>query len=273
MRSSPLKQPFVVVDSGGSSTRLAAVKSRRLSTPVSVQSLQSLDDLVDQIARVSTRPSGIAVSIAAFVERSTGFVRLSRHAPWSQGPLADRLAETFSCAVDVMNDGEAHALAMLGDPDVKLGAISVSLGTAVGIGIMGAGGRVLRPLSGENWDLGELRLHTRASRKELWWALGSEGLAELQRNLGVADGTAQYGYRLGSALRELTVIFQPATIMLSGGIAFRLWSDMRSTIADELHALPSHARSPRVLLSPHREAALVGLSRLSDREVARAMRL
>jgi predicted NBD/HSP70 family sugar kinase len=157
-----------------------------------------------------------------------------------------------------MNDGEAHALAMLRTSGVKFGAVSVSLGTGVGIGVIGADRRICRPCSGENWDVGDFQLTTRASDKSVWWALGSNGLRELESNMGSEAAAMHFGSRLGAFFVQLCTVFPPRTIVVSGGIANRKWKLMRSTVAGEMTRIPSHFDHPKLIPSPFEEAALVG---------------
>lgn len=252
------KMPSVVVDIGGSGVRLAVLEYGNLSTPTR-QSVKSIDDLVHAIRDCTQSPSAVAISLAGFVDSKSGYVRLSRSAPWSEGKFKSRLSEILGCPVAVMNDGEAHAQAINQMSGVELGAVSLSLGTSVGMGLLDPDGRVIRPCSGENWDIGDVQLkNTSAADPSVWWALGSQGLADLEKKYGTSAGRQRFGFRLGSYIVQLCSTFQPKTVVLSGGIAVSAWEEMKGPIRSELERVPAHFVTPRVQLSPFAEAALVG---------------
>ncbi|WP_187328519.1 ROK family protein [Rhodococcus sp. WS3] len=247
----------VVIDCGGSSTRLGIVEPGGVRLVKQVRTT-SYDEFVSAIRSVDPCPIVLSVSLAGFVDRSSGFVRLSRAAPWARGTFAQRLSADLHCPVSVMNDGDAHAMSMLAIGGIELGAVAVSLGTSVGIGVVGRDRKLISPASGENWDLGEWRLDTRATNRDLWWALGSAGLFELEKNLGVKAGRVQFGYRLGAFLSRLTCFFQMKTVVLSGGIAQSHWGVIKVPLREELRNVPDHYAPPRVMLSPYVEAGLAG---------------
>ena len=86
------------------------------------------------------------------------------------------------------------------------------------IGGSGVKTMIVRTLADINFDIGELSLSSKASNSHVWWALGSNGLGELQTNLGLSDGVKHYGYRLGSFLLNICIIFRPKSVVISGGI-------------------------------------------------------
>lgn len=250
----------VVVDIGGSGVRVATVDKGKLSTPIR-QSVESVDDLVLAIKNRVASPSAVGVSLAGFVDSKNGHVRLSRSAPWSEGRFKAELSDQLGCPVEVMNDGEAHALAINDMRGVELGAISLSLGTSLGMGVLDPEGRVIRPCSGENWDIGDVQLTgTSAADPSVWWALGSHGLADLEKKSGTSAAQSQFGYRLGSYIVQLCSVFQPRTVVLSGGIAHSAWQEMKAPISSELERVPAHFPTPDVRLSPFKESALVGVA-------------
>src|SRR6516225_5048651 len=95
-------EPWVVVDSGGSGTRIATASDGEIGD-VRAVTVSSYPALVAHIRSVCARPRSVAVSLAGFVDSSSGQVRLSRHAPWAQGNLAQRLRDDLGCPVVVMN--------------------------------------------------------------------------------------------------------------------------------------------------------------------------
>lgn len=257
----------IVVDCGGSGVRLGIVHRGGVGDVTNI-SVESLPDLVRSIRRASPAPSCVAVSIAGFVDSQRGIVRLSRCASWAEGHLAHRLTKELGCPAIVLNDGEAHALAMLTTPEIRFGAIAVSLGTSVGVGIVGADRKLLKPCSGENWDFGEWKLHTSAANPDLWWALGAKGLHDLEADHGPEQGARQFGFRLGAFLAQLTCIFQPKTIVLSGGIPNTRWNDMKGPTRQELEQIPEHFEHPQLVRSPFPQAGLVGAASLVTQRLA-----
>jgi hypothetical protein len=130
-------------------------------------------------------------------------------------------------------------------------ALCFSFGTAVGFAMTNESGEVTRPRAHVNWEIGSVRMATRASQREIWWALGSEGLAELQHNMGEANGTTHYGYRLATLIRDFTILFQPRVVVLAGGIIDR----HRDVLMPVLHAelsrnLPEEVEKPHIVPSP-----------------------
>lgn len=248
----------VAVDIGGSSTRITRFDDSH-GMNVRRVSVGNRADLINEVRRIAQRPAAVGIAIAGFVEQEQGRVRLSRAAPSLVGDLGQALCEELECPVAVMNDGEAHVLAAAQMPGVTHGAMGISLGTSVGIGLTDRQGGVMRPCSGRNWDLGEWRLATRATQSEAWWALGSHGLSELERSLGCQRGREQYGYRLGNFLGQVCAVFQPQTVVLSGGITREHWPEFAATMRAEFkQALPNWLEVPTILPSQFAEPGLVG---------------
>lgn len=251
--------PAVLVDNGGSGTRFALATGGELDLEPPVQ-LGDYQHLVRAIRDRCRRPPVVGISMAGIVDSKKGYVRLCRHWPWAEGDLRCRLENDLDCPVVIMNDGEAHGYAMLRTPAVEFGAVSISLGTSVGVGIIDADRHVVRPLTGENWELGHWPLHTQASNRSVWWALGSPGLAELETRRGDRAGKKHFGYRLGAFITQLTGVFQMRSVVLSGGLAQSCWPYMRPALLAELSNLSSDFGRPEIILSPHAEAALVGVA-------------
>lgn len=110
-------------------------------------------------------------------------------------------------------------------------------------------------------ELGSWRFASqeRAPRTEVWWALGSSGLQELQDTRGSRnEGGQHYGYRLGTFLRELALMFQPRSIVLSGGIVHDYWDHIAGGIDECLRAGLRDDLQPSLIRSPYPETALIG---------------
>ena len=256
-----MNQVNIVVDIGGSGTRIGKVENNHVINQRKA-TISSIGQLVKMILEVAgnCKPDAVAVSTAGFVNSRLGYVRLSRVARWAEGDLANKLKSALGISkVIVMNDGEAHALSTLSDNRMTYGAVCLSLGTSVGFGILDENRHIMRTLSGENWDVGEMWLKTRATDEHVWWSMGSQGLKELTTGMG-SEGYAHYGYRLGFFLSQLSVIFMPRTIALSGGIIFAHWDKIQKTALSELRAdIPEYMACPQVLVLRDKESALTGL--------------
>ena len=162
----------IIVDIGGSGTRIGIVSEHGVAA-IQRESLDSVEGLIAAIRARTDKVTGVAVSVPAFVQGDSGKVILCRNAPWLVGNLSQQLKNAFpDIPIHVVNDGEAHALALLSRSDLKLGAINLSIGTSVGFGVLGINGKVVRTAGGENWDIGDMWIKTSASEPYVWWALG-----------------------------------------------------------------------------------------------------
>jgi hypothetical protein len=278
----------IVVDIGGSGVKIGILDGDGVFgiSRHNVTSVEQLADLIRCAAKGDV--SAVGLSVAGFVNAAQGTVRRSAVAPWLEGDLARRLKTLLKTEnVAIVNDGEAHALCLLRNPDIRFGAICLSFGTAVGFGIIGPDRKPVRTLSGENWDIGSILQQTRASipyeqarnffsgnkpndAKHLlpiWWLLGSNGFEQLVRDMG-SNASGHFGYRLGYFLSQLTILFRPRTIGLTGGIIRNHWDgDMkRNTIAELrqnicLHDVPD----VEVIKLAASESALYGAAELITR--------
>ena len=186
---------------------------------------------------------------------------LSRNATYLEGPLASVLGREFPRAkVHIINDGEAHARALLRRDHVRFGAINLALGTSVAFGVIDEKRQVVRSCCGENWDIGDMILSTRASRKEVYWALGAEGLSELERGMP-DEAYYQYGCRLGTFLNTLAVVFRPKTIGLSGGIVLNHGEEILRGVTNEFYP-PVASEGVDIVLQTERETVMSGLATL-----------
>ncbi len=256
----------IAIDLGGSGFRWVTVTGGQQSK-LRRESVSSMDGLVRIIRSsfVDGKVDGIALSVPGFVNSETGEVSKCRHAPWLNGNLRATLRRYFPGAtIYIVNDGEAHALSLLADSRTRLGAINVSIGSAVGFGMLDVHGRPVRSASGTSWDIGDFQINTRATNKSAWWAVGSEGLRELEN---LYDGNQEkafehLGYRIGILLSQLAVIFRPNTIGLSGGIITKAWGVMERTIREE-YENPVELY-PQLISSVFEEAAIAGLLKLFE---------
>lgn len=212
---------ILLIDIGGSGVKIAEYDGTNIKQVTNYGRLHSLDEFAGVIRKIckNKRLFSIAISAAGFVDADKGKVIKSRCARYLEGDLVLRLQNYFpGRQVFLMNDGEAHARALLHrSRNVRFGAIHVAIGTSLAFGVIDHTKTVLRSCSGENWDVGDFELRTREKPYEVWYKLGSAGLKELEEKMG-ADAYLHFGWRLGSFLRNMAVIFRPKTIGLSGGI-------------------------------------------------------
>ncbi len=250
------------IDIGGSGFRAALVElgddSRHRAGQVHrLANVQSHRELAQRFRDAVGDVDTLGISSAGFVDADQGVVRLCRAHPWVQGQLKQRIADELRCDVRVMNDGEAHLCGHLNL--AKHPMLCLSIGTSVAFGCTDDNGNVRRPRSDSNWDIGALRLRTRASNPELWSALGSEGLSELEHE-DPDEAIERFGWRLGAALFEFAITFQPESIVLAGGIIDQHWHQMEEAIREEfVSSWPDYYTLPVIFASPFGAASgLVG---------------
>lgn len=253
----------ILVDVGGSGTRTAVFDKGSIGC-IKTCCPSSKEELISVIRQTAggQHVSGIALSIAGFVNADTGRVIKSANASYLEGDLKGMLKVAFPYAkIRAVNDGEAHARSLLcQSPPVHLGAIHLALGTSLAFGVLNEKGEAVRTCSGENWDLGDIRLQTRAAMPEVYYALGSAGLRELEEKLG-KGAYLQYGYRLGAFVTMLANIFRPRTVGFSGGIIVGHADEIRRGVEAELKA-PVCSEKIMLRFLTEKETVMQGLTTL-----------
>ena len=255
------RYPLIVVDIGGSGTRIGVFLDDEL-TSVKHEQVNSVEGLISSIKSCSqfSHVKGIGISVPGYVQGDTGVVLSCGAAPYLEGNLRETILSHFPTAIiNVVNYGEAHALALLKSPDIKFGAINLALGTAVGLGVIGKNGEIVRTLSGDNWDVSALKVKTLTSKKSIWWALGQKGLEELVNDYG-EKGYEHFGCCLGSFASQLATIFRPCTIAFSGGHIVQHWEFFEKAVFREF--TPPRLTSPQLIPQKYTESALIGLTAL-----------
>lgn len=246
----------VVVDMGGSGTRIGAVERGHV-VRVHTAEVATAEDLARAVLAVNPSPAGVGVSISGSVDADRGRVLRSRAAAWAEGALRAELVSRIDAPVSVIGDGDAHALAITRLPKVRQGGIAISLGQSLAFGALNSHGALIHPCGVTGWDLGHWRVVDDATNTEAWWALGGHGLYDLERGHG--DGAAEiYAYRLGTFLVDAVQLFRPRTVLLTGGIVVGLGEALHGPVAEQLRGLPVSVASPRVVYSPSRDTALFG---------------
>lgn len=203
----------------------------------------------------------IGISCAGFIDPS-GIVKMFRAGNWINKSLSSEIiSHSPKAKVILLNDAEAHLMAHY---DLyKNPQMCIALGTSLGFAINDKNGVIVRPLNNINFDIGQLSIPTKASNNRVWWALGSNGLKELQDSMGKNDGTRHFGYRLGTLIGNLCSVFRPQTVVFSGGITEAWWPVFQETMISEfIHEKPDWLEQPDFVKSPFSsEAALVGMAK------------
>ena len=214
---------YILIDIGGSGIKIADYSNGVIGRieKHGLDSFKSFDDFVNAIRARCGRNLlwGIAISAAGFVNSEEGKIISCANAKYLEGDTVRKLKREFPLAkITVVNDGEAHARALLYPKrNVKLGAIHLAFGTYVALGVINNRGKIVRTCNGENWDIGDYVLKTSEAPYEVWEKLGRDALEKLE-NKHSDDPYYHFGQRAGGLLNNLAVIFRPRTIGISGGI-------------------------------------------------------
>ena len=271
----------LLVDCGGSSVKIRRCVDGALRAhthPFKPTTLEEFIGCLEDMARddnpsADPHVTGIAISICGEYDYVNDDVLSCYHYPFLIGKLGDKLKERFGCEnVCIVNDGDAHALALkslFAQEGMRAEcAINLSLGTAVGFGILDWNGNLLHTCRGHNWEVGNWQCDTKASCKEQYWALGSLGLNDLEKQYGSPNAYVYYGQRLCHFFaRDLVPVFHPRIIGLSGGIAAGHFKDIEEGIRLECEARRYCVGGGRldgvdIYLSPEKDSVMRGLADL-----------
>ncbi|MCR5734802.1 MAG: hypothetical protein K6G22_09380 [Lachnospiraceae bacterium] len=254
----------ILIDIGGSGIKVADYRDKTIGKIESHKNIGSFDEFVKLIKKRQDkgRLSNIVISSAGFIDPEKGRFIKCKCAPYLEGDTVKKLSKEFPFTkISVVNDGEAHARALLVPwRDVEFGAIHFAFGTSVSMGVINDKGKIIRSLSGENWDIGDYLLRTREKPYEVWYKLGSDGLRELEENYS-DDPYYHFGLRAGGLLTNLAVIFRPRTIGLSGGIISSHGKRIFDGIQDEFKS-PVHSDKIRFVLLEDPDTVMQGLTTL-----------
>ena len=221
----------ILIDIGGSGLKIAAftkdgigpVRKHFANDPAGLNALDpaGLAKLIKNTA--GERVSGIAMSVAGYVDSKNGEIIHCNRAERLQGDIARELRKSFLTAkIAVVNDGEAHARSLLyPGRNVRFGAIHLAFGSAVAFGVIDERGKIIYNCSGGNWDISGVKLNTSREPSVVWESLGHNGLKILEDDQSVQDTYCHFGWRMGAFAKNLAWIFHPRTIGLSGGIMSR----------------------------------------------------
>ncbi len=254
----------ILIDIGGSGIKIAEYKDKKIGKIETYNNISSFDEFIKMIQKRqgTNHLKKIAISSAGFIDPEKGRFIKCKCAPYLEGDTVKKLSKEFPFTkISVVNDGEAHARALLvPGRDVRFGAIHLAFGTSVSFGVINDKGEIIRTCSGENWDIGDYLLRTREKPYEVWYKLGAEGLKELEENFS-DDPYYHFGLRAGGLLTNLAVIFRPRTIGLSGGIISSQGKRIFAGIQDEFKA-PVHSDKIRFALLEDPDTVMQGLTTL-----------
>lgn len=280
---STLDDMKLLVDCGGSGVKIRRYVRgvlRPHTYPFKPTTLDEFYGCLEDMARdgnPSAEPhvTGIAISICGEYDYVNEKVVRCFAYPFLSGNLRDNLKNRFKCGnVWIVNDGDAHALALKSTRAQKglctECAINLSLGTGVGFGIIDRKGELFHSYLGHDWDVGSWQCDTRASNKALYWALGSQGLKELEKQYGIPRAYISYGHRLCHFFgHDLVPVFHPKIIGLSGGIVAEHSKEIEEGIRRECEARQYRAsggplNGVEIFLSQEQNSVMMGLVDILD---------
>lgn len=253
---------------------------------------QALDDAVtsalDEIAGVRA-VAGVGLSVAGLVDRSGQRVRFSTHLPWQEDDTSARLSLRWGVPVVMANDVTCAALAELrfGAGRAHADFLLVTVGTGLG-GALVQGGELLLGANGMAGEFGHIRvvpdgrececglrgcLEEYASGNALVRLAGPSYDDGQSVTAAASDGDpvalqalASVGEWLGVGLAGLVGAFDPAVILVGGGVADAGELLLQPTRRSLTRAVvgSGHRELPELLLAECGPAAgMVGASHLS----------
>jgi predicted NBD/HSP70 family sugar kinase len=214
----------------------------------------------------------IAVSSPGLLDPATGVVRMLPAARWVDRPLQAALTQAYGVPTHVLSDGEAHVqahLALFASPQIAL-----AFDSAIAFGWANTEGRIVRPRSDRNFDIGEWQIPTHAENTSLWWALGDEGFAELlEAEKSEAGALRHWGFRMGRFVISLAAVFQPKTIVLSGARLAANWQQIEPSMRAAISRhKPAWLDAPAIVASPYgAQSELFGMATYLARMEGRSM--
>jgi len=298
---------YVGVDVGG--TKVLAVeisatgevlRIARDSTPGRGDPASELEDALTRAVEAVAAGralTGVGVSAAALVEPTGQTVRFATHLPWREEPVRERLASRWGAPVVLDND--AHCAA---EAELAFGAgrgtssfLLVNIGTGIGGGLV-LDGRVWRGVGGMSGEFGHMQLvpdglpcecglsgcweqycSGRALERVFRATLGShlDGPEVAARARAGDDAARQafatIGHWLGVGLANLVAAFDPALVVIGGGVSEvggLLLDPARETLGRQLVAAAHRTVPPVVPAALGPEAGAIGAALLVQRQHA-----
>lgn len=283
----------VEISEGGEVVRRAFDATPGRGDPVS-ELEDALTRAVEAVAGGRTL-TAVGVSAAGLVEPSGETVRFATHLPWREEPVRERLSARWRAPVVLDND--AHCAT---EAELAVGAgrgtssfLLVNIGTGIGGGMV-VDGRVWRGVGGMAGEFGHMQLvpdglpcecglsgcweqycSGRALERVFRVALGSHldgpqvtALAE-QGDPQAREAFATIGGWLGVGLANLTAAFDPALLVIGGGVSAvgdLLLEPARASLARSLVAAAHRTVPPVVPAALGPEAGAIGAALLARRQ-------
>ena len=295
---------YVGVDVGG--TKVLAVevsgsgevlRTARDSTPGRGDPVSELEDALTRAVEAvadGRQLDAVGVSAAGLVEPSGETVRFATHLPWREEPVRERLSARWG--VPVVLDNDAHCAT---EAELAFGAgqgagsfLLVNIGTGIGGGLV-INDRVWRGAGGMSGEFGHMQVvpdglacecglrgcweqycSGRALERVFRVSLGShldgpEVTALARGGDGAArQAIASIGTWLGVGLANLVAAFDPALIVIGGGVSAvgdLLLDPARDALARSLVAARHRVVPPVVPSALGPEAGAVGAALLARR--------
>ena len=224
------------IDIGGTTINLGLVKGNQIVKKLCVPSFapgatleETLNYLSDRISEIKTpEVEAIGIGVPTLVDPDRGIVYDALNIPsWKEVHLKDYLENRFGVRVEVNNDANCYVLGAAAHLGLTSHVVvGVTLGTGTGIGIMADG----RLMNGDNCGAGEIcsvpyngTCFEDFCSKKFFTANGWDGrqAVEAAKN---GDPKAlkffdEFGRHLGNLLSFVMYAYDPANIVLGGGIA------------------------------------------------------
>ncbi len=243
---------YIGVDVGGTKVVAAEVRPdnalgmvARRATPGRRVPVSLVEDAITEavLEVADARPiAGVGLAAAGFVDRAGERVMFAPHLPWVDDPVRARLEQRWGCPVAMDNDAHCAALAELtGGAAVGVDqALLITLGTGIG-GAVVVGGRLVRGANGMAGEFGHMQVKPggracQCGRSGCWeqYCSGNALVRRLEKQqlTGPAITEAalagdpharsaleKTGHWLGVGLANLVAAFDPALVVIGGGVS------------------------------------------------------
>lgn len=226
------------IDIGGTNISLGLVEDGRLLKSVHVPSFpedtsleQSMEYLCSIIGGIMTdRVEKIGIGVPSVVDVDRGIVYDALNIPsWKEVPICDILSRRFGVPVSVNNDANCFAWGVYKSIPVEerpQSFVTVTLGTGIGLGIVANG----KLYCGAHCGAGEICclpykdsiLEDYCSKKFFSSRGWDPKEAQEEAESGNAEALLLYdelGKHLGAMMNSILYLYDPAQVVLAGGIA------------------------------------------------------
>lgn len=281
----------------------------RLATPESVEA--TIATVVARVAG-GRSIAAVGVAAAGFVDASGARVMFAPHLPWRGEDVRARLGERVGAPILLDNDATcaAHAEASYGAGRSASSMVLVTLGTGIG-GALVLDGRVWRGASGMAGEFGHMQVvpdgaPCECGRRGCWeqYSSGNALVRDARSRLGAeptmlselcdgdperltgpmvtaaaADGDlvaraafTRIGEWLGVGLANLVAAFDPAVVVVGGGVSEagdRLLDPARGALARSLVGAGHRVVPPVARAALGLEAGLIGAASLARESLGR----